>query len=72
MNCQSELIQRYFPALTPEQVEQYRMMDELYEKCAAEKDKLSVPGAKHDESCEKAPELYWEKTDAFIAKYMEL
>ena len=30
MNCQSELIQRYFPALTPEQVEQYRMMDELY------------------------------------------
>ena len=30
MNCQIELIQRYFPALTPEQVEQYRMMDELY------------------------------------------
>ena len=48
----------------------YRMMDVLYEKCAAEKDKLSVPGAKHDESCEKAPELYWEKTDAFIAKYI--
>ncbi len=50
----------------------YRMMDELYGKCSAEKDKLSVPGAQHDESCEKAPALYWEKTDAFIAKYMDI
>ena len=50
----------------------YRMMDVLYESCSAEKDRLSVPGAKHDESCEKSPELYWEKTDPFIAKYMDL
>ena len=48
----------------------YRMMDELYESCSAEKDKLSVPGAKHDESCEKSPDLYWEKTDAFIANFI--
>ena len=48
----------------------FRMMDVLYEHCAAEKDKLAVPGAKHDESCEKAPDLYWEKTDAFVGKYM--
>ena len=50
----------------------YRMMAVLYGKCSAEKDQLSVPGAKHDESCEKAPELYWEKTDAFVANYMTL
>ncbi|MBQ6066138.1 MAG: alpha/beta hydrolase [Clostridia bacterium] len=49
----------------------YRMMDVLYDNCAAEKDKLSVPGAAHDESCEKAPELYWEKTDAFVGKYFK-
>ena len=48
----------------------YRMMDVLYAKCSAEKDKLSVPGAAHDESCEKSPELYWAKTDAFISKYI--
>ena len=48
----------------------YRMMDVLYRNCSAEKDQLSVPGAKHDESCEKSPQLYWEKTDAFIGKYM--
>ena len=50
----------------------YRMMDVLYNRCSAEKDKLSVPGAKHDESCEKAPTLYWEKSDAFISKYIAL
>ena len=50
----------------------YRMMDVLYGKCSAEKDRLSVPGAKHDESCEKAPDLYWAKTDAFVAKYIAL
>ena len=48
----------------------YRMMDVLYERCAAPEEKLSVPGAKHDESCEKSPALYWEKTDAFIKRYM--
>ena len=48
----------------------YRMMDELFDVCSAEKDKLSVPGAAHDRSCEKAPGLYWSKTDSFIAKYL--
>lgn len=48
----------------------YRMMDELYDVCSAEKDKLSVPGAAHDLSCDQQPEMYWEKTDAFIKKYM--
>ena len=50
----------------------YRMMDTLYQRCSAEKDKLTVPGAKHDESCEKSPTLYWKATDAFIKKYMDL
>ena len=49
----------------------FRMMDVLFESCAAEKDKLAVPGAKHDESCEKSPGLYWKKTDAFIGKYIK-
>ncbi len=48
----------------------YAMMDVLYNACASEKDKLSVPDAEHDQSCEMHPEMYWEKTDAFIAKYI--
>ena len=48
----------------------YRMMDELYNSCSAPKDKLSVPLAQHDQSCELNPKLYWEKTDGFIAEYI--
>lgn len=49
----------------------YAMMDVLYNACAAQKDKLSVPDAEHDRSCELHPEMYWEKTDAFIAAYIK-
>lgn len=48
----------------------YSMMDEVFNACSAEKDKLSVPGAAHDESCAKQPEMYWKKTDEFISKYI--
>lgn len=49
----------------------YRMMDELYDVCNAPKEKLSVPGAEHDQSCELQPAMYWKKTDAFVAKYIK-
>lgn len=48
----------------------YAMMDVLYNACSAEKEKLSVPDAQHDQSCELHPEMYWEATDAFVAKFM--
>lgn len=47
------------------------MRDVLYDACAAEKEKLDVPGAEHDMSCELNPELYWSKIDSFIAKYIK-
>ena len=46
------------------------MRDILFDACTAEKDKLDVPDAAHDESCEKHPEIYWPKIDGFIAKYI--
>lgn len=49
----------------------YEMMDILYNACAAEKEKLSVPDAEHDQSCAMHPEMYWEKTDAFVAAHMK-
>ena len=49
----------------------YDMFPQLYEACNAEKDYLSVPGAGHDLSCYKQPEMYWEKVDAFVSKYVK-
>ncbi len=48
----------------------YSMMDELYNACSAEKEKLSVPDAEHDQSCEMHPEMYWETIDPFVARHM--
>lgn len=48
----------------------FTMMNSLYNACSAQKEKLAVPGAGHDESCDKQPELYWNTTDAFIRKYI--
>ena len=45
------------------------MMEALFEACSAEKDKIAVPDAGHDEVCAKYPELYWEKVDSFVRKY---
>ncbi|MBQ7687816.1 MAG: alpha/beta hydrolase [Clostridia bacterium] len=49
----------------------YSMLAEVYDACAAEKDILEVPDAKHDESCAKHPEIYWPKIKEFIAKYVK-
>ncbi len=43
------------------------MMEALYESCSAEKAKLVIPGAGHDEACAKQPEAYWEAVDSFLS-----
>lgn len=47
----------------------FYMMEALYESCSADKAKLAVPEAGHDEACEKRPDLYWEAVDSFVSKY---
>ena len=49
----------------------YKMMADLYAHCSAEKDRLTCPGSFHDTSCEDHPDLYWEKTDGFILKFIK-
>ncbi|MBR3767173.1 MAG: alpha/beta hydrolase [Clostridia bacterium] len=46
------------------------MMEALFEKCSAKKEKLAVPKAGHDEACEKQPEMYWEAVDGFIKNFI--
>lgn len=48
----------------------YRMLDEVYNACTAEKVKLSVPGAHHAESNHLHPELYYPALYKFLDKYM--
>ncbi len=49
----------------------YSMMDEVYNACKAEKDKLTVPDAVHAVSSLVHPDIYWAKVDEFKAKYFE-
>lgn len=49
----------------------YPMMDELYNACSAEKDKLSVPDAIHAVSSLVHPDLYWSKVDEFESEYFD-
>lgn len=48
----------------------YSMMDKLYNACTAEKEKLSVPGTAHADSCWTQPELYYSAIDKFVDKYI--
>ena len=48
----------------------YTMMEPLYNACAAEKDKLSVPGAFHAVSAFIDNDLYWDRILAFLQKYI--
>ena len=48
----------------------YFMMDKLYNACTAEKEKLSIPGTAHADSCWTQPELYYSSIDKFIDKYI--
>ena len=48
----------------------YWMMDKLFAACTAEKEKLSVPGTAHADSCWTQPELYYSAIDKFVDKYI--
>ena len=48
----------------------YFMMDKLYNACTAEKEKLSIPGTAHADSCWTQPELYYSSIDKFVNKYI--
>ncbi len=45
-----------------------RMMDELYEACAAPKARQPIEGGFHATSVLKNPELYWKAVDGFLAE----
>ena len=48
----------------------FRMLDEVYENAACEKEKIVFAGADHATSATKYPELYWSSVKAFIEKYI--
>ena len=48
----------------------YWMMGKLFDACTAEKEKLSVPGASHANSCDIHPEIYFPAIEKFVSKYM--
>ncbi len=50
----------------------FRMMNEVYTACAAEKDFFTVKGAGHAESVSKEPEYYWTNVYNFVKRYIEL
>jgi fermentation-respiration switch protein FrsA (DUF1100 family) len=50
----------------------FRMLEEVYNACAAEKEKLTVPDAVHANSAEVHPDLYWNKVDSFLTKHIEV
>ena len=47
----------------------YRMLDEVYDACPTEKEKVSIPDAIHARSCCYHPEIYWPAIKSFIEKY---
>lgn len=50
----------------------FRMLNEVYTACSAEKDFFTVKGAAHAQSVTKAPKLYWTNVYDFINKYIDL
>jgi len=47
----------------------YRMLDQVYDACPVEKEKLSIPDAIHARSNCFHPEIYWPAIKKFIDKY---
>ena len=47
----------------------YYMLDVVYNAAACPKEKLTVQKAKHARAAFTAPDIYWQKVDAFLAKY---
>ncbi len=50
----------------------FRMLNEVYTACSAEKDFFTVRNAAHAESSTKAPVLYWNNVYNFVKKYISL
>ena len=48
----------------------YWMFGKVFDACTAEKERLSVPDARHAESCDIHPEIYYPALDKFIDKYI--
>lgn len=48
----------------------FTMLSELYDAARCDKEKLEVPEATHARAAFLMPELYWEKTDAFVEKWI--
>lgn len=48
----------------------YEMLNEVYEACAAEKEKVTIPNAPHARNSCADPELYWNSIFNFIEKYL--
>lgn len=50
----------------------FRMLNEVYTACSAEKEFFTVRHAAHAESSTKAPVLYWNNVYNFVKKYISL
>ena len=48
----------------------FRMLDEVYNAAACEKERLVVEGAAHAKSDDVNPELYWTTVDGFLARHV--
>ena len=48
----------------------FHMLDELYESCGVEKERLVVEGAVHAASAGTDRELYWRTIESFLGKYI--
>lgn len=73
-NCLSQLQKSKTPTLfihgTADAVVPYYMLEQNYNACAAEKEKLTVDGAGHIRSVDTDSELYWGTVDTFLEKYV--
>lgn len=49
----------------------FYMLQQVYEAAECEKEILIIDGAEHGKSLEKEPEIYWNKIEEFIKKYIE-
>ena len=48
----------------------YEMLDKVYEACASEKEKVTIPNSPHARNSCSNPELYWNSICNFINKYI--
>ncbi len=48
----------------------YEMLDKVYEACASEKEKVTIPGSPHARNSCTNPDLYWNSICNFINKYI--